>query len=304
MFCYQCEETNKGEGCTIAGVCGKKDEVSNLQDMLIYVLKGISISNIEAKKQGIKNEKADIFIVNELFSTITNTNFDKTYFLNKIKEALKLRNNINNEISKVQNYDAVTWNPKDDEDILRKAKEVGILSTENEDIRSLQYLLIYGIKGIAAYVHHAYELGKKDEEIFNFMQEGLSATLKELSADELTSLVLKCGEYGVKTLALLDDANTSTYGHPEPTDVNIGVGKNPGILISGHDLKDLKELLDQTEDTGVDVYTHGEMLPSNAYPYFKKYKHFIGNYGNAWWEQKEEFERFNEIGRASCRERV
>jgi len=293
MFCYQCEETNKGEGCTIAGVCGKKDEVSNLQDMLIYVLKGISISNIEAKKQGIKNEKADIFIVNELFSTITNTNFDKKYFLNKIKEALKLRNNINNEISKVQNYDAVTWNPKDDEDILRKAKEVGILSTENEDIRSLQYLLIYGIKGIAAYVHHAYELGKKDEEIFNFMQEGLSATLKELSADELTSLVLKCGEYGVKTLALLDDANTSTYGHPEPTDVNIGVGKNPGILISGHDLKDLKELLDQTEGTGVDVYTHGEMLPSNAYPYFKKYKHFIGNYGNAWWKQKEEFERFN-----------
>ena len=293
MFCYQCEETNKGEGCTIAGVCGKKDEVSNLQDMLIYVLKGISISNIEAKKQGIKNEKADIFIVNELFSTITNTNFDKKYILNKIKESLKLRNNINNEISKVQNYDAVTWNPKDDEDIFRKAKEVGILSTENEDIRSLQYLLIYGIKGMAAYAHHAYELGKKDEEIFNFMQEGLSATLKELSADELTSLVLKCGEYGVKTLALLDDANTSTYGHPEPTDVNIGVGKNPGILISGHDLKDLKELLDQTEGTGVDVYTHGEMLPSNAYPYFKKYKHFIGNYGNAWWKQKEEFERFN-----------
>jgi len=293
MFCYQCEETNKGEGCTIAGVCGKKDEVANLQDMLIYVLKGISISNIEAKKQGIKNEKADIFIVNELFSTITNTNFDKTYFLNKIKEALKLRNKINNEISKEQNYDAVTWTPKDDEDIFRKAREVGVLSTENEDIRSLQYLLIYGIKGMAAYAHHAYELGKKDEEIFNFMQEGLSATLKELSADELTSLVLKCGEYGVKTLALLDDANTSTYGHPEPTDVNIGVGKNPGILISGHDLKDLKELLDQTEGTGVDVYTHGEMLPSNAYPYFKKYKHFIGNYGNAWWKQKVEFERFN-----------
>ena len=293
MFCYQCEETNKGEGCTIAGVCGKKDEVANLQDMLIYVLKGISISNIEAKKQGIENEKADIFIVNELFSTITNTNFDKTYFLNKIKEALKLRNKINNEISKEQNYDAVTWTPKDDEDIFRKAREVGVLSTENEDIRSLQYLLIYGIKGMAAYAHHAYELGKKDEEIFNFMQEGLSATLKELSADELTSLVLKCGEYGVKTLALLDDANTSTYGHPEPTDVNIGVGKNPGILISGHDLKDLKELLDQTEGTGVDVYTHGEMLPSNAYPYFKKYKHFIGNYGNAWWKQKEEFERFN-----------
>ncbi|MFE3845801.1 hydroxylamine reductase [Thermoplasmatota archaeon] len=293
MFCYQCEETNKGEGCTIAGVCGKKDEVANLQDMLIYVLKGISISNIEAKKQGIKNEKADIFIVNELFSTITNTNFDKTYFLNKIKEALKLRNKINNEISKEQNYDAVTWTPKNDEDIFRKAREVGVLSTENEDIRSLQYLLIYGIKGMAAYAHHAYELGKKDEEIFNFMQEGLSATLKELSADELTSLVLKCGEYGVKTLALLDDANTSTYGHPEPTDVNIGVGKNPGILISGHDLKDLKELLDQTEGTGVDVYTHGEMLPSNAYPYFKKYKHFIGNYGNAWWKQKEEFERFN-----------
>ena len=293
MFCYQCEETSKGEGCTIAGVCGKKEEVANLQDLLIYILKGISISNIEAKNQGIKNDQADVFIVNELFSTITNTNFDKIYFLNKIKDAIKLRDKINNEISKVQNYDAVSWTPKDDDDIFRKAREVGVLSTENEDIRSLQYLLLYGIKGMAAYTHHAYELGKKDEEIFNFIQEGLSATLKKLSADELTSLVLKCGEYGVRTLALLDDANTSTYGHPEPTEVNIGVGKNPGILISGHDLKDLKELLDQTEGTGVDIYTHGEMLPSNAYPYFKKYKHFIGNYGNAWWKQKEEFERFN-----------
>ncbi len=293
MFCYQCEETNKGEGCTVAGVCGKKDEVAILQDMLIYVLKGISISNIEAKKLGIKNEKADIFIANELFSTITNTNFNKTYFLNKIKEAIKLRDEINNEISINHDYDAVTWTPKDDEDILKKAREVGVLSTDNEDIRSLRQLLTYGLKGMAAYIHHAYELGKKDQEIFDFMQEGLSATIKNLSADELTSLVLKCGEYGIKTMALLDDANTSSYGHPEPTNVNIGVGNNPGILISGHDLKDLEELLYQTEGTGVDVYTHGEMLPSNAYPYFKKYKHFIGNYGNSWWKQKDEFDKFN-----------
>lgn len=293
MFCYQCEETNKGEGCTIQGVCGKKGDVAILQDLLIYVLKGISICNIEAKKKGIKNENVDIFITNELFSTITNTNFDKSYFLNKIKEALKLRDEIYNEGSLKHNYDAVSWNPLDDEDIFKKAQEVGVLSTENEDIRSLQQLLIYGIKGMAAYLHHAYELGKKDQEIFDFMQEGLSATLKDLTGDELTNLVLKCGEYGVKTMALLDEANTSTYGHPEPTDVNIGVGKNPGILISGHDLKDLEELLEQTDGTGIDVYTHGEMLPSNAYPFFKKYKHFIGNYGNSWWKQKEEFDKFN-----------
>lgn len=293
MFCYQCEETNKGEGCTVQGVCGKKDEVAILQDLLIYILRGISISNIEAKKQGIENEKVDIFITNELFSTITNTNFDKEYFLNKISKAIDIRNEISNKLSIKNNYDAVSWNPKDEDDIFKKAREVGILSTENEDIRSLQQLLTFGIKGMAAYAHHAYELGKKDQEIFDFMQEGLSAVLKDLTADELTSLVLKCGEYGVKTLALLDEANTSTYGHPEPTMVNIGVGKNPGILISGHDLKDLEELLDQTNGIGVDVYTHGEMLPSNAYPYFKKYKHFIGNYGSSWWKQKEEFEKFN-----------
>jgi hydroxylamine reductase len=293
MFCYQCEETNKGEGCTIQGVCGKKGDVAILQDLLIYVLKGISICNIEAKKKGIKNENVDIFITNELFSTITNTNFDKSYFLNKIKEALKLRDEIYNKGSLKHDYDAVSWNPLDDEDIFKKAQEVGVLSTENEDIRSLQQLLIYGIKGMAAYLHHAYELGKKDQEIFDFMQEGLSATLKDLTGDELTNLVLKCGEYGVKTMALLDEANTSTYGHPEPTDVNIGVGKNSGILISGHDLKDLEELLEQTDGTGIDVYTHGEMLPSNAYPFFKKYKHFIGNYGNSWWKQKEEFDKFN-----------
>ena len=230
MFCYQCEETNKGEGCTVQGVCGKKDEVAILQDLLIYIIRGISISNIEAKKQGKGNEKVDIFITNELFSTITNTNFDKKYFLDKIREALELRNEINNKISIKSDYDAVIWNPKNKNDIFKKAREVGILSTENQDIRSLQQLLTFGIKGMAAYAHHAFELGKKDQEIFDFMQEGLSAVLKDLSADELTSLVLKCGEYGVKTLALLDDANTSTYGHPEPTEVNIGVGKNPGIF--------------------------------------------------------------------------
>jgi len=293
MFCYQCEETNKGEGCKITGLCGKNEEVANLQDLLIYVLKGLSVCNLEAEKNGKQNEKVDKFIVEGLFSTITNTNFDKKYFQNKIEEALKLRNEIKNNIDFDWSHDSVLWDPINFKDYYKKSREVGILENDNEDIRSLRELLIYGIKGIAAYAYHAYELGKEDKSIYDFIQEGLAATIKDLSIDDLTNFVLKCGEYGIKTMALLDDANTSLYGHPEPTNVNIGVGNNPGILISGHDLKDLEELLDQTKGTGIDVYTHGEMLPANAYPYFKKYSHFIGNYGNAWWKQKDEFEKFN-----------
>lgn len=293
MFCYQCEETINNTGCTTAGACGKKGDVANLQDLLIYLMKGISICNIEARKQGKNTKEANKFIMENLFATITNANFDKQYFLDKIQEAIKLREKIKESISIDSQHDSVSWQSDNEQEILEKAEKIGILSTENEDIRSLRWLLTYGIKGMAAYSHHAYVLGVKDEEIFKFMQEGLAGTTKELSVDELVSLVMKCGEIGVKTMALLDKANTSAYGNPEPTSVNLGVRDNPSILISGHDLKDMEELLEQTEGTGVDVYTHGEMLPANAYPAFKKYSHFVGNYGNAWWKQKEEFEKFN-----------
>ncbi|KYK33988.1 MAG: hydroxylamine reductase [Thermoplasmatales archaeon SG8-52-3] len=293
MFCYQCEETINNKGCTTAGACGKKGDVANLQDLLIYLMKGISLCNIEARKQGKNTEEADKFIMDNLFATITNANFDKKYFLDKIQEAIKLREKIKETVSVDSKHDSVIWQSNNQDEIFEKAEKIGILSTQNEDIRSLRWLLTYGIKGMAAYSHHAYVIGNKDEEIFKFMQEGLAATTKDLSAEELTNLVIKCGEMGVKTMALLDKANTSTYGNPEITKVNIGVRNNPGILISGHDLKDLEQLLKQTKGTGVDVYTHGEMLPANAYPAFKKYSHLVGNYGSSWWKQKEEFEKFN-----------
>ena len=293
MFCYQCEETAKREGCTNVGVCGKKGEVADLQDMLRYLLKGISICNAKTRESGEYNEEVDKFIMEGLFSTITNANFDKQFFIEKIQEAMALRDELKEKNSVESTHDSVTWSSTNEEEIIKKAGEVGVLTTENVDIRSLRELLIYGIKGIAAYYHHAYVLGEKDKEISNFIQDALVATTKELSVDELVGLNMKCGEIGVKTMALLDKANTSTYGNPEPTSVNIGVRNNPGILISGHDLKDLEELLEQTQGTGVDVYTHGEMLPANAYPAFKKYSNFVGNYGNAWWKQKEEFEKFN-----------
>ncbi len=293
MFCYQCEETAKGTGCTNVGVCGKKGEVADLQDMLRYLLKGISICNTKTRESGEYNEKVDKFIMEGLFSTITNANFDKQYFMKKIQQALEIRDELKDENSVQNTHDSVTWSSNNEEEIIKKAGEVGVLSTKNEDVRSLRELLIYGLKGIAAYYHHAYILGKTDKEISNFIQDALVATTKELSVDELVGLNMKCGEIGIKTMALLDDANTSTYGNPEPTSVNLGVRDNPGILISGHDLKDMEELLKQTKGTGVDVYTHGEMLPANAYPAFKKYSKFVGNYGNAWWKQKEEFEKFN-----------
>ncbi len=293
MFCYQCEETAKGEGCTKAGVCGKKGEVADLQDLLIYLMKGMSIRNTKSRESGKYNEEVDKFIMEGLFSTITNANFDKQYFIGKIQQALEIRDELKDENSVQNTHDSVTWHSSDEEEIMKKAEEVGVLNTKNEDIRSLRELLTYGLKGMAAYYHHAYILGEKDSEISNFIQDALAATTKELSVDELVTLNMKCGEVGVKAMALLDKANTSAYGNPEPTNVSIGVRDNPGILISGHDLKDMEELLKQTEGTGIDVYTHGEMLPANAYPAFKKYPHFVGNYGNAWWKQKEEFERFN-----------
>ncbi len=300
MFCYQCQEASKGKGCTIRGVCGKTDEVANLQDLFIYVLKGISIYSIKAREAGINTEKADEFILKGLFSTITNANFDKEFFAKKVEEGLKLREEVKNQlidagvnISK-DLHDAAIWFGKDLNEMEKKATEVGVLSTANEDVRSLRGLIIYGLKGMAAYAEHAFVLGFNSDAVCEFMHKALAATLDDnLSADDLVALTMETGKYGVEIMALLDKANTSTYGNPEITKVNIGVRNNPSILISGHDLKDMEELLKQTEGTGVDVYTHGEMLPANYYPAFKKYPHFVGNYGNAWWKQDKEFESFN-----------
>ncbi|KRQ86183.1 Hydroxylamine reductase [Caloramator mitchellensis] len=299
MFCYQCQEAAKGTGCSLRGVCGKTDDVAIMQDLLMYTLKGISLYNLKAKENGVQFDDVDKFIMEALFSTITNVNFDRKYFVEKINTALEVRDNIKNslnakgiDISDIK-HDAATWKGSEIE-FDNKAMTIGVLSTTNEDVRSLRELIIYGVKGMAAYAYHAFQLGYADKEIFKFMQKALAATLDDnLSADELVALAMETGKYAVDTMALLDKANTSTYGNPELTKVNIGVRNNPGILISGHDLKDLEELLKQTEGTGVDVYTHGEMLPAHYYPAFKKYSHFVGNYGNAWWQQDKEFESFN-----------
>jgi len=294
MYCYQCQQTAKGKGCTTIGVCGKKGEVAELQDLYIYILKGLSKVNLQKKKQGIPTREVDEFITSGLFSTITNVNFDADYFLTSIEEAIKFRENIKKETNVSFDDDAISWYPANRKDMLDKAKNVGVLSEANEDLRSLKELLIYGLKGISAYYHHATALGYHDDDIPLFMQQALTITLQaDVTGDMLTNMVLECGRIGIQTMALLDNANTSTYGNPEITSVSISVGDKPGILISGHDLKDLEELLTQTKGTGVDVYTHGEMLPANAYPFFKQYDHFIGNYGGSWWKQKEEFESFN-----------
>lgn len=300
MFCYQCQETAGCKGCTIKGVCGKTPETANLQDLLIYVLKGISMYSLRAEENNLNVDKENKFIMEGLFATITNANFDVKYFEDKIIEALNIREELKENLVKAGikvediNHPAATWTSNNTEEFHKKASTVGILSTENEDVRSLRELLTYGIKGMAAYAEHAYTLDYIDNNIFTFMKKALvQTTNNNLSADELVSLVMECGKYGVDTMALLDKANTSTYGSPEITKVNIGVKNNPAILVSGHDLKDLEELLKQTEGTGIDVYTHGEMLPAHYYPSFKKYEHFVGNYGNAWWKQGEEFESFN-----------
>ncbi|MGF7058028.1 hydroxylamine reductase [Brassicibacter mesophilus] len=302
MFCYQCQETAKGTGCTMRGVCGKTSDVANLQDLLIYSLKGISFYNLKARELNLKTEKADKFIVESLFMTITNANFDRERFTQKIKAALSLRDEIKTAVinagGSVEDitHDSALWYTDSIEVFDEKAKYIGILATENEDVRSLRELLTYGLKGMAAYAEHAINLGYENQDIYAFMQKGLVATTdNSLSADELVALVMECGKYGVEVMALLDKANTSTYGHPEITKVNIGVRNNPAILVSGHDLKDFEELLKQTEGTGVDVYTHGEMLPAHYYPAFKKYDHFVGNYGNAWWKQDKEFDSFNGV---------
>lgn len=306
MFCYQCQETAMGKGCTMMGVCGKKPQTAALQDLLIYTTKSVaSVSSILRKREikpSLITEKVNRYLINSLFITITNANFDDNAIINEIKNGLTLRDNLKllvseNEVKKLQKYsDLLNCNYTTDEQIISFSKNsnIGVQRTENEDVRSLRELLTYGLKGMAAYAEHAFNLGYTDDTIFSFIETALLATIDDsLSAQELVSLVLECGKIGVQTMALLDKANTDSFGNPEITKVNIGVGNRPGILISGHDLNDLKQLLEQTKDTGIDIYTHSEMLPGHYYPELKKYPHFFGNYGNAWWKQKEEFESFN-----------
>ncbi len=293
MFCYQCQETAKNTGCTVMGVCGKTEEVANLQDLLIYAVKGISEIVVKTNTNVANIAKINHEVIKSLFITITNANFDADAIEAQIVKVLGLRDQLAKDAGYQGNNDAATFTVSTRESMLVKAASVGVLATENEDVRSLRELIIYGVKGMAAYVEHALNIGKENNDIYAFTYEALAATLNDsLSADDLVALTLKTGELGVSAMALLDEANTSRYGNPEITTVNIGVRKNPAILISGHDLVDMEQLLEQTKGTGVDVYTHGEMLPAHYYPAFKKYDNFAGNYGNAWWKQVTEFESF------------
>lgn len=293
MFCYQCQETAKNTGCTVKGVCGKTDSCANLQDALIYVLKGLSVYAEKASEKGALDNKYGRFVGQALFSTITNANFDDNKIYKLILAACDIRDELKELAGAELAVEGGNWRPANIDEAIQVGAAHGVLSQENEDVRSLRELTIYGVKGIAAYADHASVLSYEDPAVFNHMITALASTTKDLSVDDLIAMVMKTGEMGVATMALLDKANTETYGNPEITEVNIGVRNNPGILISGHDLKDMKELLEQTKGTGVDVYTHSEMLPANYYPEFKKYEHFVGNYGNAWWKQSSEFESFN-----------
>lgn len=295
MFCYQCQETAGCKGCTITGVCGKTPETAAMQDLLVYVTKGLCAVTSRLRELGIPvASSVNKHITENLFATITNANFDKNAIVERIRQTLIQKESLLADLSSKDGLpDAALWNGAE-ETFSEKAAKVGILSTEQEDIRSLRELITYGIKGLCAYLYHASVLGKQEEEIDVFLQKALAATLNDsLSAEELVALAMETGKYGVQGMALLDAANTSAYGNPEISKVNIGVGSRPGILVSGHDLRDLELLLEQTQGTGIDVYTHSEMLPAHYYPAFKKYPNFIGNYGNAWWKQKEEFEKFH-----------
>ena len=291
MFCFQCQETASNKGCKFAkGVCGKNADTAELMDLLIYILKGISVAAESSKIEKVLGR----FITESMFMTITNANFSNDRLLKQIKAAFIIRDSLVKSFGiKADAPECVKWFSDKDEELYAKAKEVGVLSTTNEDIRSLRELIVYGMKGISAYAHHAEMLGFESDPIYSFLVKGLAAVTKDLTSDELISLVLETGKIAVETMALLDKANTTTYGNPEITKVNIGVKNNPGILISGHDLKDMEELLEQTKDSGIDVYTHSEMLPANYYPAFKKYSHLAGNYGGSWWHQQQEFESFN-----------
>lgn len=301
MFCFQCQETAGCKGCTVRGVCGKTEDVAKIQDLLVFVTKGLATVANEGRKVGVIDNKVDKYITENLFITITNANFDFKAIEKRVKETLALREELKEKVQAAGGnpvgddfHGCATWTATTEEEMMEKASNVGVLATENEDVRSLRELIVYGLKGMSAYMKHAMNLGYDKEEIHAFMARALVQTLNDsLTADELTALALEAGKFGVDGMALLDAANTGTYGHPEITKVDIGVRNNPGILISGHDLKDLEMLLEQTKGTGVDVYTHGEMLAGQYYPEFKKYDHFAGNYGNAWWLQNKEFASFN-----------
>ncbi len=298
MFCFQCQETARGTGCTVKGVCGKESGTSALMDVLLFVVRGIAVAahSLRSHKKEL-SPKVNTFVVDALFSTITNANFDNESITGRIREGLCLRDELIGEARnagiRLPELDELQWKGTE-ADFPAKALEVGVLREKNEDLRSLKELVVYGLKGMAAYTEHAMHLGYDEEEIHAFMQRALAdIAVNELSAEQLTALVVETGSHGVRAMALLDKANTGTYGNPEITEVNLGVRSNPGILISGHDLKDMEDLLRQTEGTGIDVYTHSEMLPAHYYPVFKKYAHFAGNYGNSWWRQREEFTSFN-----------
>lgn len=298
MFCYQCQEAAFGSGCIFKGICGKESHTSHVMDLLLFVVRGVSTVADCLRKAGVpENEETNRFVVDALFCTITNANFDDESIINRVSKGIALRNRLMKEANdkgvELPEIDELTWKgERSDYDV--KGQSVGVLREPDEDLRSLKELLLYGLKGMAAYLEHAIRLAYEDVSVHAFLQETLAMiALDRLTAPEWIKQVLETGKYGVKTMALLDKANTGRYGNPEITEVNIGVGKRPGILISGHDLKDMEDLLKQTEGTGVDVYTHSEMLPAHYYPAFKKYSHFVGNYGNAWWKQREEFSTFN-----------
>lgn len=295
MFCYQCQETAGCTGCTKFGVCGKSPDLARMQDLLIYVTKGLSAVTGRLREQG-EHIASDInhYITINLFTTITNANFDNEIFYKRVEETLRIKDDLLKKVEETTTLpEAALWTAATREEMDLKSTRVGILTTENEDVRSLRELITYGLKGLAAYLKHANELKYDSEEVSAFMQKALAATLDDsLTVNDLIALTLETGKFGVDGMALLDSANTGTYGNPEITKVNIGVRNRPGILVSGHDLRDLEQLLEQTKGTGVDVYTHSEMLPAHYYPAFKKYDNFVGNYGNAWWKQKEEFEAF------------
>lgn len=294
MFCYQCQEAAKNTGCTVKGICGKSHEVANLQDLLIYTCKGLAEIVVKGKLNVDSIGELNHEVLKSLFMTITNANFDDEAIQKQINKMMQLRIALTTNLNDLLLSDAATFTVHDYTSMLEKALSIGVLSTENEDVRSLRELITYGLKGMAAYTHHALNIGKENMAIYTFMYEALSSLLDDtLTADQLVALTLTTGQYGVESMALLDLANTSKYGNPEVTHVNIGVRNNPGILISGHDLTDLEQLLEQTKGSGVDVYTHSEMLPAHYYPYFKKYDNFAGNYGGSWWRQVDEFGPFN-----------
>ena len=294
MFCYQCQETAGGKGCTKFGVCGKDPELASLQDILIYVTKGLSCVTTRLRQEGkVVSKEINHLITENLFATVTNTNFDRESIADRIMETIDVKESLFKKIRKTEDLaEAVFWEVEDGLNV--NTKGLGVLATQDEDVRSLRELITYGLKGLSAYMKHANELGQEDRQIDAFIQEALAMTLDDsVSKGDLVKLVLETGRVGVSGMALLDKANTKCFGMPSITSVNLGVGKNPGILVSGHDLRDLEMLLDQSEGTGVDIYTHSEMLPAHYYPKFKSYSHFVGNYGNAWWEQRSEFEKFH-----------